>query len=43
MPKLFNFLMVGLFLIPFQVVEVEAQRGDRVDTRDTRGGDRVDT
>ena len=43
MPKFFNFLMVGLFLIPFQVVEVEAQRGDRVDTRDTRGGDSVDT
>jgi hypothetical protein len=32
--------MVGLFLTAFQVVAVEAERGD---TRDTRGGDRVDT
>ena len=34
--------MVGLFLTAFQVVAVEADRGD---TRDTRGGDRdrVDT
>ena len=42
---IFYFLMVGLSLIVFQVVDVEAQRGDpRVDTRDPRGGDpRVDT
>ena len=36
MRKLFSFLMVGLFLTAFQVVEVEAQRGDSVDTRDPR-------
>jgi hypothetical protein len=39
MNKIFYFLMVGLFLTAFQVVEVEAQRGDSVDTRDTRGDD----
>ncbi len=43
--KVFYFLMVGLSLLAFQTVDVEAQRGDpRVDTRDSRGGDpRVDT
>ena len=35
--------MVGLFLTAFQVVEVEAQRGDSVDDRDPRGRDSVDT
>ena len=41
MSKLFNFLMLGLFLIAFQVVAVAAERGGdaRVDTGDTRGGD----
>ena len=28
MNKIFYFLMVGLYLIVFQVVDVEAQRGD---------------
>ena len=43
MRKLFSFLIVGLFLTAFQVVEVEAQRGDSVDDRDPRGRDSVDT
>ena len=36
MNKLFYFLIVGLSLIAFQVVEVEAQRGDPGVSRDTR-------
>ena len=43
MRKLFSFLMVGLFLTAFQVVEVEAQRGDSVDTRDPRAAPPRDT
>ena len=44
MYKLFSFLMLGLSLIAFQVVEVEAQRGDSRggDVRDSRGGDTRD-
>ena len=43
MRKLFSFLIVGLFLTAFQVVEVEAQRGDSVDDRDPRVREEVDT
>ena len=35
--------MVGLFLTAFQVVEVEAQRGNSVDDRDPRVREEVDT
>ena len=43
MRKLFSFLIIGLFLTAFQIVEVDAQRGDSVDDRDPRSREEVDT
>ena len=44
MNKFFSFLMVGLSLIAFQVIEVEAQEGRTGDPRgDVRGDDRDDS
>ena len=42
MRKLFSFLIIGLFLTAFQIVEVDAQRGDSVDDRDPSVRDSVD-